>query len=167
LEAPLAALELPLSLPDSLPEELSELLVPFAELELPDDELPLDEWEDALLRIFECEWFLLWVDVAVAAPLFEARLPAGGFPGGDRTLVTVGPTLLPTAVFSGEEVRELRLPLLSLLLGDAFAGCLRLLGDWEARPRPCLPLCSLPISCSRMYFKSWYCAGTVCPPVEL
>lgn len=53
LETPLPALELPLSLPESLPEELSELLVPFAELELPDDIVPLDEWEVVLLRIFE------------------------------------------------------------------------------------------------------------------
>lgn len=171
----------PLPLPDSEEELLPLpllLLLPRAELESADDELPLDVWADApVANVFDL-FDLCWDDDVVAAvaaavvdnPLFEARLPAHGIavdavvgalgePRGLTTLLAVVVLVVAVVVVAivvlAVVVELVIAPLLSFFLGelcftavaDAAADatdCLRLVGDCEARPRPCI----LPISCS-------------------
>lgn len=174
-------LSLPESLADPLALPVSEeelllpllLLLPRAELESADDELPLDVWADApIANAFDLCDLLWWDDVAAGAnPLFEARLPAHGIaadavvgalgePRGLTTLlavvlvvfVVVAVVLALVVVVVVVEVDIA--PLLSFFLGElcftaavaVAAVCLRFVGDCEARPRACI----LPISCSRI-----------------
>lgn len=171
----------PLPLPDSEEELLPLpllLLLPRAELESADDELPLDVWGDApVANVFDL-FDLCWDDDVVAAvaaavvdnPLFEARLPAHGIavdavvgalgePRGLTTLLAVVVLVVAVVVVAivvlAVVVELVIAPLLSFFLGELCftavadaaadaADCLRLVGDWEARPRACI----LPISCS-------------------
>lgn len=170
-------LSLPESLADPLALPVSEeelllpllLLLPRAELESADDELPLDVWADVpIANAFDLCDLLWWDDVAAGAnPLFEARLPAHGIaadavvgalgePRGLTTLLAVVfvvvAVVLALVVVVVVEVDIA--PLLSFFLGELCftaavadaAVCLRFVGDCEARPRACI----LPISCSRI-----------------
>lgn len=138
----------PLPLPDSEEELLPLpllLLLPRAELESADDELPLDVWADAPVANAFDLFDLCWDDdvvVAAAAaaavvdnPLFEARLPAHGIavdavvgalgePRGLTTLLAVvvlvvAVVVVAIVVLAVVVVVELVIaPLLSFFLGE-------------------------------------------------
>lgn len=159
----------PLALPESEEELLPLpllLLLPRAELESADDELPLDVWADApVANAFDlCD--LCWDDDVVAAvaaaaavvvddnPLFEARLPAHGIavdavvgalgePRGLTTLLAVvvlvvAVVVVAIVVLAVVVVVELVIaPLLSFFLGEL---CFTAAVDAAADATDCLRL---------------------------
>lgn len=155
----------PLPLPDSEEELLPLpllLLLPRAELESADDELPLDVWADApVANVFDL-FDLSWDDDVVAAvaaavvdnPLFEARLPAHGIavdavvgalgePRGLTTLLAVvvlvvAVVVVAIVVLAVVVVVELVIaPLLSFFLGEL---CFTAVADAAADAADCLRL---------------------------